>query len=253
MVIRARGRKSVPITWSPLNMNYTPPSSRFSPNKEHTPNKNQSSIITRSTPRKRLLLLDSPDRNASSSPDRREQPSAKRLRIESPAPAFDGPIHLAMKALSPEQLISVVRNIVSRHPSLEEEIRKCLPAPDLRPIKDRLHELKRNIFKSLPTSRMCSKTDASAYTRAATHLNVFKKAVIEEGKLLSSSQQWDCVLEYVVFAWEQVAATPTWDNHLHNALKRQCFKFLGAQCFAALEKNPSVLSNAEQLAYYTAK
>uniref|UniRef100_A0A0A9WHQ2 Tethering factor for nuclear proteasome STS1 n=1 Tax=Lygus hesperus TaxID=30085 RepID=A0A0A9WHQ2_LYGHE len=239
LVIQARGRRRLPLTWSPPDFHYTPPGNRpRSPAKERTPVKQQSTIVLRSTPRKRLLMPDPHD--PPSSPEKKSSPNPKKVRIELPMPAFQGPIESALKALSPDQLISVIQNVIIRHPNLEEDIRKNLPAPDLRPIKDKLNELKRNIYKSLPNSRLTSKTDSPAYNRAATHVLAFKKAVLEEGRHLVSSQQWECVIEYVILAWEQVAATPLWDNPPHNAPRRQCFKFLAAQCMNALKKVQSL-------------
>lgn len=55
-----------------------------------------------------------------------------------------------------------------------QEIKDSLPAPDIRPLEDRLNYLKKNIFKSLPNSRLTSKTDSPAYSRAATHVLAFK-------------------------------------------------------------------------------
>jgi len=55
-----------------------------------------------------------------------------------------------------------------------QEIKDGLPAPDIRPLEDRLNYLKKNIFKSLPNSRLTSKTDSPAYSRAATHVLAFK-------------------------------------------------------------------------------
>ena len=39
---------------------------------------------------------------------------------------------------------------------------------------------KRIIFKSLPNTRLESKTDSMAYSRVSTHLMAFKKAVIDQ-------------------------------------------------------------------------
>lgn len=58
----------------------------------------------------------------------------------------------------------------------------------------------------------------------------------EQGRILTSSQQWDVVCEYVLLAWKYVSATPIWDNPPHNAPRKQCFKFLAAQCMVALKK-----------------
>ncbi|KAK9511788.1 hypothetical protein O3M35_000384 [Rhynocoris fuscipes] len=244
LVIQARGRRRIPITWSPPSGDITPPARRWSDitsvgAKEKTPIKgvnSTSTIVLRSTPRKRLLMNDTPE--FSPSPDKRRNmsPNAKKVRIERQMPLFQGPVEVALKALSHDQLIEVVQNIIIRHPSLEEEIKANLPAPDLRPLLDRLHDLKKNIFKSLPNSRLTSKTDSPAYTRASTHVLAFKKALVEAGRNLTASQQWETVLEFVMIAWEQVSGTPLWDNPPHNTPRKQCFKFLAAQCMTALKK-----------------
>ena len=44
---------------------------------------------------------------------------------------------------------------------------------------------KRNIFKSLPNSRLESKSDSMAYNRVSTHLAAFKKAVVDQVRPLT--------------------------------------------------------------------
>lgn len=149
---------------------------------------------------------------------------------------YQGPIDSALKGLSPTQLIHMIKNITYKHPDVEREIRKSMPMPDLSPLEDKLSYLKSNIFKSLPTSRLTSKTDSTAYSRVATHLAAFKKALIEQGKVLVESQHWESVLQYVFIAWSYVKATPVWDNHPHNAHRKQCFKALTNFCLTAVKK-----------------
>lgn len=48
-----------------------------------------------------------------------------------------------------------------------------LPAPDLAPMEERLLYLKRNISRSLPNTRLESKTDSLAYNRVSGHLVSF--------------------------------------------------------------------------------
>lgn len=44
-----------------------------------------------------------------------------------------------------------------------------------RPMEEEVIHSKKNIFRSLPSSRITSKTDSSAYSRAALHLTEFKR------------------------------------------------------------------------------
>jgi hypothetical protein len=223
----------------------TPPktSGRLSPGKQ--------GVTLRSTPRKRLLLGDAEripltpekiDFSDLSTPQKLKMtspitytPPTKRSRVEKVA-EFNGPLDVALKGLSPTQLINMIKTITYKHPEIEQEIRKDMPVPDLAPLEARLNYLKSNIFKSLPTSRLTSKTDSPAYSRVVTHLAAFKKSVIEQGKMLVESQHWESVIQYVFLAWNYVKATPLWDNHPHNGLRKQCFKALTNFFMIALKK-----------------
>ncbi|XP_063829005.1 uncharacterized protein LOC135078337 [Ostrinia nubilalis] len=267
LLIQQRGRKRLPTTWSPdidlkRNSSFhslirTPPKNtgRFSPPKL--------GVTLRSTPRKRLLLGDveripltpekidfsdisTPQKFKITSPVKATPPS-KRSRVEK-LTEFKGPIDVALKGLSPTQLINMIKTITYKHPEVEDEIRKDMPVPDLSPLEERLNYLKSNIFKSLPTSRLTSKTDSPAYSRVATHLAAFKKCVVDQGKVLVESQHWESVLEYVFLAWSYVRATPVWDNQPHNAQRKQCFRALTNYCMTALKKggmSPDVLIDVQ--------
>jgi hypothetical protein len=97
----------------------------------------------------------------------------ERLGTDSPL----GPLPCALKGLSQDQLIEMLLGLTKIHPELEQELRESLPAPDLRPMEDQLAYLRKNIFKSLPTSRLTSKYDSPAYNRANTHVLSFKVRV----------------------------------------------------------------------------
>lgn len=247
------GRKRLPVTWSPdieLKRNATFHSIVRTPPKE-SPTK--LGVTLRSTPRKRLLLgeseripltpekidftdISTPQKFKLTSPVK-ATPPMKRPRIEKTLDAeFRGPIDAALKGLSPTQLIDMIKNITHKHPEIEKEIRREMPVPDLAPLEERLSYLKSNIFKSLPTSRLTSKTDSPAYSRVATHLTAFKKCVVEQGKVLVESQHWESVIQYVMLAWSYVKATPVWDNQPHNAQRKQCFRALTNFCMTALKK-----------------
>ncbi|XP_053608794.1 uncharacterized protein LOC128674325 [Plodia interpunctella] len=255
MLIQQRGRKRLPVTWSPdiemkRNSSFhstvrTPPKNpgRLSPPKL--------GVTLRSTPRKRLLLGDvervpltpekidfsdisTPKKFKITSPIK-STPPVKRSRTEKTLD-YKGPIDVALKGLSPTQLINMIKTITYKHPGIEDEIRKEMPLPDLSPLEERLNYLKSNIFKGLPTSRLTSKTDSPAYSRVSTHLAAFKKCLVEQGKVLVESQHWESVVQYVFLAWSYVRATPVWDHQAHNAHRKQCFRSLLNFCLTALKK-----------------
>lgn len=145
-------------------------------------------------------------------------------------------IRFWISGLSRAQLLDVLNELVAKRPEIEEDLRQCLPKPDLGHMEEKLNYLKRNIFKALPNTRLESKTDSMAYQRVAQHLVVFKKELIDQGKLLTDANAWPSLVDHSIMAWNFVAATPTWDNAPHNNVKKQCFKALAANLNMALKK-----------------
>ncbi|XP_050521064.1 uncharacterized protein LOC126894243 [Daktulosphaira vitifoliae] len=234
LIIQQRGRRKIPVTFSP-DIDSIKQNNQETPTKSSSSILNKSSIVLRSTPRKRLLLndpleLSSPDKYKISSPN------CKKFRTEFAVELpEDNCILSALKALSPDQLIGVIGQIVIDHPEIEKEIRSHFPIADLKPLEERIYYLRRNIYKALPSSRLISKTDSTAYNRVSTHVLAFKKCVVDQGRRLVDSNQWSVVMDYVFMAWKHVRNTPVWDNPPHNAARRQCFKSLSALCMTALK------------------
>jgi len=257
MVIQARGRRQVPLTFSP-DINHTPlrqqmqraklaAMSQSSGSRLLLPNSN-----VRTSPRKRLTLSDTPPPTScisqvyTPSPDKlKMSPLTKRVRID-PALHNINP-ETAIKGLSHSQLISLMGSILQRHPELVEEVHTMLPSPDLTPMEEKLNYLKRNIYKALPNTRLESKTDSMAYNRVSIHLTMFKKAVVDSVKSLLEGQQWLAIIDYTVMAWAYVQATPIWENPSHNNIRKTCFKSLAASCMTALKKGNFKAEQCEEI------
>jgi len=257
MVIQARGRRQVPLTFSP-DINHTPlrqqmqraklaAMSQSSGSRLLLPNSN-----VRTSPRKRLTLSDTPPPTScisqvyTPSPDKlKMSPLTKRVRID-PALHNINP-ETAIKGLSHSQLISLMGSLLQRHPELVEEVHTMLPSPDLTPMEEKLNYLKRNIYKALPNTRLESKTDSMAYNRVSIHLTMFKKAVVDSVKSLLEGQQWLAIIDYTVMAWAYVQATPVWENPSHNNIRKTCFKSLAASCMTALKKGNFKAEQCEEI------
>lgn len=78
------------------------------------------------------------------------------------------------------------------------------------------------------------------------HLTAFKKTVVDQSNLLHDSHHWDALLDYTAMAWTYVKATPLWDNHSNNAVRRHCFKVLAWHSSEAL-KNGGILLGEPRL------
>jgi hypothetical protein len=239
MIIRQRGRRSASIFWSPEKIR-----SSLTPLK--------SPMTLRSSPRKRLLLTDitpiTPDqftpRKSSANPTKQTFPGGKRLKFDEKPIAQTNtsvPLSVALKGMSHDQLIAIIGGLVKEQPELEQKIRSELPTPDISHMEEQLNNAKKNIYKCLPNSRLANKTDSISYSRAATHLNTFKKTIVDQTCRLHDSKNWDALLDYTKMAWTYVKATPLWDNHSHNTCRRNCFKILSQNLYVCLKYGGTLL------------
>lgn len=264
VVIRQRGRRRISINWSPEKTQST--------SIERTPTKSTTTMTLRSSPRKRLQLSDGTISVITSAPTSHERtqsprktnrfltsvgyytPQTKRSRLtESPLAQRNvrTPLTKVLRGLSNAQLINVIQELVNNEPVIESKIRAYLPMPDIKPMEEQLIQLKKNIFKSLPTSRLVKNTDSVSYSRASTHLSMFKKAIVEQSRQLNESENWDALLDYCLLAWPYVRGTPIWDNTSHNALRRSCFKLLSWHCLCALKSCTTQLGEQRLNEFYT--
>jgi len=250
-VIQARGRRQIPLTFSP-DINHTPLRQQMQRAKLTALSQGSSTgsrlllptnSQTRTSPRKRLTLTDTPPSSITScfsqvytpSPDKLKiSPLTKKVKID-PLSAGIEP-EMSIKGLSQDQLVNLLSSVLQQHPEIREEVHEMIPTPDLTPLEEKLNYLKRNIYKALPSTRLESKTDSLAYNRVSLHLISFKKSLLDAVKSLLDSHQWLSVIDYTVMAWQYVKDTPVWENPSHNNIRKTCFKSLAASCMTALKK-----------------
>eukprot|EP00088_Acartia_fossae_P007776 TRINITY_DN13648_c1_g1_i3.p1 TRINITY_DN13648_c1_g1~~TRINITY_DN13648_c1_g1_i3.p1 ORF type:complete len:442 (+),score=83.31 TRINITY_DN13648_c1_g1_i3:81-1406(+) len=246
-VIQARGRRQIPLTYSP---DVTPLRQQMQRNKLAAVQQNPTSRLSlpniRISPRKRLNLTDTPP-----SPQLYVLPTqisgisplAKKLKIESDGvdPA------VAVRGLAHSQLVSLISDIIKMNPKIRDDVASLLPAPDLTAMEEPLNIHKKNIFKSLPNTRLESKTDSMAYNRVATHLSAFRKVVNEGVKRLQSGEQWTALLDYTIIAWGYVQSTPVWDNPSHNGTRKHCFKTLASAALTALKAGKFTVTQLKEV------
>ena len=264
MVIFARGRRSIPLTFSPDVITVRQRLMNSSMTRQlSVPNANSRLLLpTRTSPRKRLTLADSPPSStvhltpppsgivpvkpsscpphtATPSPDSvKWSPVMKKRHVDEDSKVDNPPDPAtALKALTKDQLLNLLANLMLDKPEIAQEVEKRLPEPDLAHMEDRLSSLKRNISRALPNTRLESKTDSMAYNRVSSHLLAFKKAVLDQAKNLTEACAWKAVLDHVLMSWAYVKATPVWDNPIHNNIRKSCFKSLSANCMLALKRS----------------
>ncbi|XP_064087604.1 uncharacterized protein LOC135202251 isoform X1 [Macrobrachium nipponense] len=233
LIIRGRGRRSLPLEWSPIPIESPIKHSEKTPIKR-SPGKGM--IVLRSSPRKRLQLTDTPpsDLKEGRRMIMQMSPILKKCRSWTVSP--HSPPEVAIKGLSQKQLVDVLSHVLNRHPELKDEISGILPQPDIRQMEEKLNHMKKTIFKSLPVSRLVSKTDSPAFNKAAPHLLNFKKTLIEQCTQLAEAEQWTSLVDYCLLAWSYVRATPVWDSNHHNNTRKLCFKTLAQYCLQGLKE-----------------
>lgn len=64
---------------------------------------------------------------------------------------------------------------------------------------------------------------------------LFFRSLYSHCKILSDSQHFDALIDYILMAWPYVGALPVWDEATHNSLRRECFKILSANAKLALK------------------
>ena len=235
MVIQLRGRKKTPINWNSASLDGVQKLSQYqvTPTKDATPTRTVMGLLA--GPRKRLNFSDAREMATNTSPNKlmKRQPGSKRPKSEG-TPTGSPPLELLANALSRRQPVDLIHK--AQHPEIKQELELSSPELDLQRVEEQLMYLKKKIFRSLPISRLSSKTDSVGFNRACVHLKAFKKIVVEYAKLFADSQRWCLLLEYCLVAWSHVKSTPVWDNVQHNVVRRHCFKYLTSGSLQALQR-----------------
>ena len=235
MVIRSRGRRQFPSSFSPDRVTFTSPvfSRNFpspmrssSPPKPPKPGKKtrSSSRLAASTERVRKQLDYSFDdhkdfsilkllpvikkknpRHIPSQPQASEieflsSHKVKKQKMTNTTGITPFPLQLA-KGLSKSQLVDLLTSLTVANPALATSLAELLPKPDLSGLITNLCYLNQNIYKAIPVTHLSDRTDSLAYNRVTTHLAAFKKSLVEDLHMLLEAGQWASVLEYVILAW----------------------------------------------------
>ena len=148
--------------------------------RDRTPVKSpsKSTIVLRSSPRKRLMLGGD---NEMTTPEKKTNfvDGQKSNDINGTnQKQFAGNLVNGLRGLSQEQLVKVIMDLVSMQEDgmlshddkLRDLIIKKMPIADIQPLRERLSVLRQNVYASLVSSNI----DDNAYSRAYVHLDAFE-------------------------------------------------------------------------------
>ncbi|XP_076752322.1 uncharacterized protein LOC143424247 [Xylocopa sonorina] len=240
LVIQKRGRRRRTIVWSP-DLDTCKRNSLFSlSSKDRTPVKSpsKSTMVLRSTPRKRLALDDTSE-SQFTTPERKKK-SQNSSDSNSSQKYFNGNLLSGLRGLSHDQLVHMIMDLVSMQEDglLQEDekihniLLKKMPVADVQPLIDTLNNLKQNIRINTALSNSAEPLANDAHI----HLDAFQKAIVDQGKRLVESQHWISVMHYVYAAWNITKQLHQWKNQNLCNLTRKCFKNLTHFCSQALKK-----------------
>ncbi|XP_031847738.1 uncharacterized protein LOC116433620 [Nomia melanderi] len=241
LVIQKRGRRRKTIVWSP-DLDTCKRNSLFNlSSRDRTPVKSPTkttSMLLRSTPRKRLSL-GNPNETQFATPEKKKKSQLSSANSNS-LTQFNGNLASGLRGLSRDQLVALIMDVVAMQEEsglpegekLHNILLKKMPIADVQPLVDTLNSLKQNIHISL----MSSKLDDSSNNNTHFHLDVFQKAVIDQGKRLVESQHWTSVMQYVYATWNIVKQILKCDNEELCDMANKCFKYLTHFCLQALKR-----------------
>ncbi|XP_033325405.2 uncharacterized protein LOC117219939 isoform X1 [Megalopta genalis] len=231
LVIQKRGRRRKTIVWSP-DLDTCKRNSLFNlSSRDRTPVKSPTkgtSMVLRSTPRKRLVL-GNPNELEFTTPEKKKKSQLLSATNNSQT-QFAGNLASGLRGLSRDQLVSMIMDVVVAQDEsglpegekLHNILLKKMPVADVQPLIDTLNNLKQNIHLSL----VSSKFEDSSNNYMHIHLDVFQKAIIDQGKRLVESQHWTSVIQYVHAAWNVTKQISKCENQNVCDLTHKCFKYL---------------------------
>lgn len=236
-VIQKRGRRRRTIVWSP-DVDTCKRNSLLSlSSRERTPVKSptRSNMILRSTPRKRLSLGD-PDETQLKTPEKKKPQNTMDMNASK---EFNGILLKGLRALSHEQLVKMIMDLVSMQGNgalnegemLRTVLLKRMPVPDIRPLINMLTDIIQQIHACVQSSNH----DDVVFSRSYGLLDTFQEAIVDHGKTLAEVQQWTALMQYVCTAWNITKKLQEW-NPLFNSESRKSFNSLTQFCLQALKK-----------------
>lgn len=124
-----------------------------------------------------------------------------------------------LNACDKHQIIAALELLFNQEPNGSELAKKFenkLPKPSLDGIFKRHNVLINAIGKAQPYTRYGSSRDDYCYKRCRSAVNIAKNAIIEDGKNLMMSKEWDTCLEYLVVTIKNIDRFPIWDSNANN-------------------------------------
>nr|XP_054760062.1 uncharacterized protein LOC129266249 [Lytechinus pictus] len=151
-----------------------------------------------------------------------------------------------LRALTADQLATVVGDLLKQHPDLEEDLQDLIPEPDISSCEEEICELLHNIYRAMPRQRLSSSRSAFTYRQVRLHIIKFKKECIQHGRHFVKCKAWDAAMRYVMVAWQQAHKLPVWECPAHNRLKTSCYLGLAAVCVESLRKGAFSLQTLQE-------
>eukprot|EP00483_Globobulimina_turgida_P010544 UN10565 len=134
-----------------------------------------------------------------------------------------------LNACDKNQIIAALQLLLNKQENgseLAKEFEELLPKPSLQTVFKRHTVLINAISKAQPNSRYGSSRDNYCFKRCRSSVNTAKKAIIQDGKNIMQSKDWDTCLEYLIVESNNINKFPVWDDASNNCAVRDLKKKL---------------------------
>lgn len=141
-----------------------------------------------------------------------------------------------LQALEKEQLISIISNLVSANPNLENSITELLPRPTLSNTTTILSNMAKKVFDQMPYSKFGPDRSDYSFNRVRPVLEELQKSIIQFLDFFTLPQSYPASLEheyagdafgYLHMATSLVHKLPIWNTESNNEFKDYIYERLG--------------------------
>eukprot|EP01084_Bolivina_argentea_P301328 519825_1 len=142
---------------------------------------------------------------------------------------MNGSLISRLNACDKNQIIAALELLFGKQKNgseLAKEFEGLLPKPNLETVFKRHNVLINAISKAKPWTKYGSSGDNFCFKRCRSSINTAKKAIINDGKNVMDSKEWDTVLEYLIVSSNNIDKFPVWDDDKNNCAVRDLKKKL---------------------------
>eukprot|EP00485_Elphidium_margaritaceum_P016087 CAMPEP_0202729314 /NCGR_PEP_ID=MMETSP1385-20130828/186067_1 /ASSEMBLY_ACC=CAM_ASM_000861 /TAXON_ID=933848 /ORGANISM="Elphidium margaritaceum" /LENGTH=393 /DNA_ID=CAMNT_0049395573 /DNA_START=763 /DNA_END=1944 /DNA_ORIENTATION=+ len=143
---------------------------------------------------------------------------------------IDNALRSRLNACNKSQIIDALEMLFNEQSStqqgseLAQQLAELLPRPSLQDTFARHKTLINAIYKAVPNTRWGSSRDDYSFKRCRGSVNTAKKTILQDGKRVMDSKEWNSCLEFLIVTSKNIDEFPTWNSAGNNTAKQDLKK-----------------------------